>query len=531
VSSLIDNPAAEQRSESVGARYLVTLAAQVLRVALAFASAAIVPRVLGPIAYGNYTFLLSASATVRAFLDNGTQQAFFTFSARDARSGGLTRLYACVLTVQFGVSMLLIGVLAAADKLAWLWPGQALDEIVIVTALEWTLFLAATLQQLGDSKAHTIYPQLLGALVSIVVLFGLLALWGTGRLDFDSFVWLNLGGALLTCALLAYWLIGRHAEVFWRGALALPRVVTRWWTFASPLLLLQYYTPLVAYAGLYLIQRWYGSAEQGHYGLALQWSALAMIFTNASITIFWREIAHHTASGALPRAAAAYEQFGRLFFVLVFAVACWLSVGSGTLVRAIAGEQFEDAATVLAVMAFYPVAQTLGQLTATSLKALERTGTYARWTLYLSVPDLLLTYFLIAPSTAPVPGLGLGAVGLAIKTALYGLVGVHVLDWLNCRVLGIDYAALFRGRIAVSLGIGIVALAFIGGGGRLLAAAGIAAVPALIATSLGYAVFVGVALWLRPTIAGVTREQLSRALQIGKMRPPAARAAGESEGV
>jgi O-antigen/teichoic acid export membrane protein len=518
VSSLIDDPAAAPRSESVSERYLVTLAAQVLRVALAFVAAAIVPRVLGPIAYGNYTFLLSTSSTLRAFLDNGTQQAFFTFSARDARSGGLTRLYAGILAAQFLITMLLIGGLAAADRLAWLWPGQALDEIVAVTALEWTLFLAATLQQLGDSKAHTIYPQLLGTLAAVAVLIGLLALWATGRLDFDSFVWLNLAGGIMACALLGHWLIGRHADVFWRGALALPAIAKRWWRFASPLLLLQYYTPIVAYAGLYFIQRWYGSAELGHYGLALQWSALAMIFTNASITIFWREIAHHTASGALHRAAAAYEQFGRLFFVLVFAVACWLSVASGTLVRAVAGEQFSAAAVVLAIMAFYPVAQTLGQLTATSLKALERTGTYARWTVYLSVPDLLLTYFLIAPANAPVPGLGLGAVGLAIKTALYGLFGVHLLDWLNCRVLGIDYAALFRARIVVSLGIGAVAVSVIGGGGSALEAAGVSGVTALIATSVGYAAIIGAVLWFRPTLAGVTHEQLRRALRLGPFR-------------
>jgi O-antigen/teichoic acid export membrane protein len=528
VSSAIDNTAPAPRAESAGARYLVTLAAQVLRAALAFISAAIVPRVLGPIAYGNYTFLLSTAATVRAFLDNGTQQAFFTFSARDTGSGGLTRLYACVLAGQFALTMLLIGGMAAANRLGWLWPGQALDDIVSVTTLEWALFLAVSLQQLGDSKAHTIYPQLLGALASVIVLMGLLVLWTTGRLDFDTFVGLNLAGAIVTCALLGYWLIGRHADIFWHGALAFRSVAKRWWGFASPLLLLQYYTPVVAYLGLYLIQRWYGSAEQGHWGLALQWSALAMIFTNASIMIFWREIAHYTSMGDLVRAAAAYERFSRLFYALVFVLACWLSVGSRTLVQAVAGEQFSAAGAVLAIMAFYPVAQTLGQITATSLKALERTGLYARWTVYLSVPDLLLTYFLIAPPTAAVPGLGLGAVGFAIKTALYGLIGVHVLDWLNCRVLGIDYAALFRGRLAVSLGIGAVALAVIGGGGRLLAAAGAGDVPALIATSLGYAAIVGAALWLRPSLAGVTRQQLGRVLRLGKEKPASAREAGAS---
>src|ERR1700749_3866388 len=62
-------------AESVGSRYVVTLGAQVFRMLLSFATAAIVPRALGPAIYGNYTFLLSTSAAIRGVLDSGTQQA------------------------------------------------------------------------------------------------------------------------------------------------------------------------------------------------------------------------------------------------------------------------------------------------------------------------------------------------------------------------------------------------------------------------------------------------------------------------
>ena len=48
----------------------------------------------------------------------------------------------------------LIGILAAlTGKIDWLWHKQRLDQIVLVTMLDWALFLALSLQQLGDTKA------------------------------------------------------------------------------------------------------------------------------------------------------------------------------------------------------------------------------------------------------------------------------------------------------------------------------------------------------------------------------------------
>ena len=150
-------------AESVSSRYIITLVAQVFRLLLSLATAVIVPRALGPAVYGNYTFLLSTSAAIRGVLDSGTQQAFFTFSAQERTSGPLTRLYALVLGAQIAVVAAIIGIAAAAGKTEWLWHGQHLDQIVLVTAVDWLLFLAISFQQLGDSKGLTAYLQLSGA--------------------------------------------------------------------------------------------------------------------------------------------------------------------------------------------------------------------------------------------------------------------------------------------------------------------------------------------------------------------------------
>ena len=500
-------------AESVSSRYIVTLGAQGFRLLLSLATAAIVPRALGPAIYGNYTFLLSTSAAIRGVLDTGAQQAFFTFSAQERASGPLTRLYAVVLGAQIAVVAAFIGVAAAAGKTEWLWHAQHLDQIVLVTALDWLLFLAISLQQLGDSKGLTAYLQLSGAAIAALALVALLVLRVAGILDFYTFVCLNLASAGFTCAVQAYRLLVKNRALLWSGALKVRAYAQRWWRFTKPLIFLQLYLPVVAYLGLYLIQTWYGSEEQGYYALALQWSAFAMVFTNSGVWIFWREIAHHSGGGDLRHAARTYEQFSALFLYLALALAFWLSASSAILVQIVAGARFRAAANVLALMAFYPVSQTMNQLAMASLKATEHTASYARWTVLLSIPELLLTYVLLAPASAPVPGLHLGAIGMAIKTVFYGLVVAQVYDWLNCRFLGIPNLQVLMRRILAMFAVGAAAALLIGACGRWLQRAGIDRFTVLMVCSAGYAAVIVLMVWLWPGLAGLSRAQIVRALR------------------
>ncbi|MGB6356492.1 MAG: hypothetical protein WBF21_21160, partial [Steroidobacteraceae bacterium] len=241
---------------------------------------------------------------------------------------------------------------------------------------------------------------------------------------------------------------------------------------------------------------------------ALQWSTFAMVFTNSGVWIFWREVAHHSAAGDLQHAARTYERFSRLFLFLVLALAFWLSTSSSILVQVGAGARVRAAGSVLAVMAFYPVSQTMNQLAMASLKATERTRSYALWTVILSVPDLGLTYLLLAPAQAPIPGLHLGAIGMAIKTTVYGLVVAQVYDWLNCRFLGILYLQALGRRAMALLAVGAAGLGLIGFGAPWLQRAGMGQVTALLLSSAGYAAALGLMIWLWPELAGLNRAQI-----------------------
>src|SRR3954462_14249697 len=137
-----------QPRESIGRRYTATLVAQLVQLAASVAGAGIVPRALGASAYGDYNFLLNMAGTIRGFSEPSVQQAFFTFSAQEERSGPLTRLYGTWVLLQLAFTL---GLIAAAAALGWtgrIWPGQRLDWIFLVTFVDWSGFLVLSLKQL-----------------------------------------------------------------------------------------------------------------------------------------------------------------------------------------------------------------------------------------------------------------------------------------------------------------------------------------------------------------------------------------------
>jgi len=176
----------------------------------------------------------------------------------------------------------------------------------------------------------------------------------------------------------------------------------------------------------------------------------------------------------------------------------------------LAGPQYLAAIPVVMVMAFYPLAQTVGQLSTAGLKAAGLTAEYRKWALLLSIPDLVLTYLLVAPTTAGLPGFGLGALGVAIKTTAFALVSVQVYDWALMRHFGFSYPGVALGRIAT-----LAVVIGIGGGVMLLLSRTTAAylrtgpIASLFVGSSGYFLVVVAIVVIAPPLVGFSRGELA----------------------
>lgn len=500
-----------QPVESVRRRYAATLLTQFIQFVATIVTSGIVPRALGPAAFGNYNFLLNTASTIRSFLDPSANQAFFNFSSQEKQSGGLTKTYSLLLLLQIIIVFALIGVLAILQSTNLFWPHQAVDQILWVTILEWSLFVTASLRQLGDSKGLTVRTQAIVLFTAFINVVGLLTLNYFESLNFYTYVWLNLFTALLIGFALGYWLLVVNRAITWEGSLRenISGYIKRWWIYASPLILLEYYKPIVAYLGIYLLQRWYGSAEQGYFALAAKWSAFVLVFTTSALSIFWREIANAISNGEHERAARTYYKFTNFLFFLALMLCTWLSFNSSLLVEILVGDEYQAAIPVLTLMAFYPLQQTYGQINTAALKGAEKTKIIRNLGIWLSIPDVLLSYFLLASPNAPIPGLNLGAMGVAIRMVIYGLISVQMYEWMSHRTFGLNYISTLFQKISVAVFVftsGWLTLTMLS---KQLSLLNFSALNILLLTTAVYFITISIVVFLRPQLLGISRNEMN----------------------
>ena len=511
-------------AEPVHRRYFVTLAGQGVQLALSLLTATIVPRALGPAVFGNYNFLLVTSQAFRNVLEPSADQAFFTFSAQEQRSGPLTRLYALLLAGQFVLVLAIVGIMAWAGVSGWIWPQQRLDQILWVIAADWAAYLTISLRQLGDTKGVTSRPQMIATATSAVGCGILLVLFLAGDLNFLTFVIVNLFMSVICAAALTFLFFSQYYAICFAGTLhghAGP-YLRRWWAYARPLIAYEYYAPIAAYVGTVLIQRWYGPAEQGLFSLASRWPGFVVMFTAAATGIVWREVAIAMHAGNVARARDAYVRFDRVLFFVTLVICVGVAACSRPLVLLGVGPRYSAAIPVLAVMAFYPLAQTYGQLNVAVLKASERTGNFSLISFVVSVPGLMLTYVFLAPPTARIPGLGMGALGMALRTTVYSLLTVQLFEAATCRLFSLSYRTSLlhklRAAAIVSMcGLGLWWLE------QTLEAVGAPMIVALMCAGVAYALAIAALVAAWPTVTGSTRRELQLVMKrVFRSRQPVA---------
>ena len=82
-------------ADSLKRRYIFKLVANIFGLIIGLATQAIIPRGLGPVAYGDFNFLTNFFQQVFGFFDMGTSTCFYTKLSQRQNDSGLVSFYLC----------------------------------------------------------------------------------------------------------------------------------------------------------------------------------------------------------------------------------------------------------------------------------------------------------------------------------------------------------------------------------------------------------------------------------------------------
>lgn len=439
-------------------RFIAKLTANFASLGLGFATITLVPRALGPAAYGSFEFLTAFFQQVMGFLDMGTSTCFYTKASQRHDDAGLARLYFLFVALA-GVLVLAVTLgLAFSPARELIWPGQSWLLIVIATLVAFLTWATQIAQQSLDAHGMTVRSErilLLQRLVAIILLLGMFA---AGQLVLENyfyyFVCIQVG------LLFAWWRLIRQAGIAntrlpGKYVKPLREYFREFYDYSHPLMVYALVGVVAGIADRWLLQRYAGSVEQGYFGLAFRVGAVCFLFTGAMTQLLTREFSRAWGEQNLVEMGRLFRRYIPLFYAVAAYFSMFVVVRSEAVALLFGGREYAAGALALSIMALYPMHQTYGQLSGAVFFASGQTRLYRNIGIGFMATGLPILYVMIAPVTSG--GMMLGAFGLALKTVVLQFVGVNVALWFNARLLGLEFGWFFRHQIIVAGVFGVIA--------------------------------------------------------------------------
>ncbi|MBQ9406455.1 MAG: lipopolysaccharide biosynthesis protein [Desulfovibrio sp.] len=495
---------------TLASRYAFKLLANVASVPVYLLMEAILPRALGPHMYGNYSFATSVFQQLFGFLDMGTSTCLYNALARRQAETGLVAFYLRVALAVFGLSLVLalcmflpgVGGLLMPDVPIWLAPLAAV----------WAFFTwwGRVLRSMNDALGATVSSELVRTVISLLAV-GLLCLLYLGG-------WLNMGTLfgqqylMLATTALGYWCVTRRS---WLQSGIVPcfrltnahlRAYGReFFDYSHPLFVQALLSFSLLTAERWMLQWFDGSVEQGFFALSQKVSMACFLFVSAMTPLVMRELSIAWGQGDKEAMGRLLKRFAPLLYVLAAYFSCFTLAEGSALVALFGGEHFANAVLPVQIMALYPLHQAYGQLAGSVFHATGRTRVLRNMAALECLYGFAAAWFFLAP--ANLFGLGLGAVGLAVKTVCVQIVTVNAYLWLASRFIPLAFWRNLAHQIwslALLLGLAFCSRHV----SMLLGFGALDSLPRFFVSGLLYTASLALVCLALPSVMGLTRQEL-----------------------
>ncbi len=445
---VVDNAQPVKNEDSLRKRYVSKLVTSLIGLPITLAVQALVPRMLGPAAYGNFSFLSTFFYQVVSFFDSGISSGFYSKLSQRSHEPGLLRFFGGLAAIVSGLVILAVPIVFGLQLDKGLWPGQEARYIWLAAIWGLLTWYTQIINKVMDAYGLTVSSEIFRFQQKVLSLGLILLMFWLQRFSLTEFFLYHY--ATLVFLGIGWWSVLRR-----NGLALLPRVrltlgevkgyVHEFYDYSAPLLLFMFVGLINGVQDRWFLQSFAGSVEQGFYGLSYQIGALCFLVSGSMTQLFWREVAKAFGEHDLDKMRSMLKRYIPLLYAIAAFLAVFVTVQASKVTILVGGRDFQQAVLPISIMALYPMHQTYGQLSASFLLATERTRLYRNLGLGMMVVDLLFTFWLVAPTT--LFGLGLGATGLALKMVFVQFIGVNLQMWFICRSLVLPFRYFFFHQI------------------------------------------------------------------------------------
>lgn len=437
-----ENIACEKRfhGDSLKKRWLYKFFANFVGFGMGFIAQSIVPRSLGPGAYGDFSFLTNFFTQVANFFDMGTSTCFYTRLSQRPKEKDLVSfyMYFAAFLVTGVMTFVVASVLTGAY--AGFWPGQEIFYIYLAAGFGILSWVVQAMASMTDAYGITVMAEKARMLQKVLTVAMVILLYIFNQITLANFFYLQY--AVFCFLILAFiYIMRREGYLLGQGmTIAFDRAkkyIKEFYAYSHPLFFCYLIGMVVNIFDRWLLQAFGGSIQQGFFGFSFQISALCFIFAGALTPLLVREFSISHAKQDLKEMGRVFQRYIPVLLFSTTFLTCFIAAQSGNIVAIMGGDKYKDSAWPLFIMAFYPIYQVFGQACGSVFLAMGETKSYSNISILFMLLGIPATYFLIAPRA--LYGLDAGATGLALKMILLQGLGVNALLYGTAKALKFSF--------------------------------------------------------------------------------------------
>lgn len=442
-------------------RYSSKIASNLLVMLLGILNVTLLPRALGPVQYGNFSFLADSFNKIVAFASLNTQMAHFVYISRDNADPKYTKFYIWLCLI---VGFLVLALIPLSYYLGignYLWPNQRIYLVVLAAVTGVLMFYSSNLIQVADGKAATVGCEKRRRWVTLLAIMVLVFLYATKKLNLENYFIYSILVTLLLLIAVGRFLQARVIPNMRSVSLdreAIRKITRYFYNYSYPLVTTMIIGFFIGYFDRWLLQIAYGSTEQAYYGLGMKLSLLPIFFATAFSPLLTQGISQAHAAQDKVRVRHLLLRTRTFFFIAAF-MSLFLIFHAESIIQWSGGKEYKDAISSMRFMMFYPIHQTYGVLLGDAILSIGLTRVYRNVAIGVALIGLPLTFILLFPTDYLITGLHLGAVGLAFKMVLLQILSVIALMYSIKEYFKVSIIKELLYQIIVLFTLGIICYA------------------------------------------------------------------------
>jgi O-antigen/teichoic acid export membrane protein len=497
-------------SDSLRRRYFFKVFANIVTGGAGVISQAVISRGLGATQYGDFNFLTDFFTQFLAFLNVGTSVAFYTKLSKRPHESKLVTFYLVYIHGAILIALLMVAAVVLMGWQGWVWPGQTTIFIfaaVIFAGINW---IFSSTNDVVDAYGLTVFGEKAKAFQRLLGIGVILFLLHQQWVNMGSVFGFNYAVLLLSIISFIY-ICQKHGKAIGFKPLTAPEMkgyITEFYKYSHPLLLISLLSLATGIFDRWFLQIAGGGRQQGFYSLSFKIGAICFLLTSAMTQLITREFSIAYEKKDLAEMSRLFRRHIPLLYGITSIFACFVLVNADKVAIIIGGKDFKTAFLSVAIMAIYPMHQAYGQLSTAVFYATDQTRLCSKVVTVFLLLGIPVTYFLLAPTVHY--GLGMGAIGLAIKMVAINILTTNVLLYFNAKFLHLPFGWYVRHQL-ISAGA-FIALAFVATWGMDHCFPSAHVLLRFLGAGIGYAFIVLGAVYLFPGILGLSRQDIKSLL-------------------